>query len=291
MIAISFTLSHTNTIEHMDILRRFRKDIVLGIALFLLPFVLPHIGISNLSLLVTPTSGVFAIVTGFFIADAMSNYLRLQTLISEENAALISIAENAREIDPANSVKVDKAIDDYMIAILNLTTLNHASHTEQEVDAIGSAIDSLRVEPEKKDFFDHILSMKDKIFACRQEVSLAAKKTLTPGHWIVLIVLGTLVGITVIGMRDGTILINLVTGVMIIGMQAILILLREMDSNHLLERKLAYESPRDVFHAVHQPPYYPSFSPLGARVPNTMGLYRLGRDTSNQSEQYDLIKI
>jgi hypothetical protein len=86
----------------MNAIRRFWQDILLGACLFLIPFLLPLFGISTVGALVTPTSSIFAIVAGFFIADAMSNYLRLQTLIAEENASLISMAESAKEVDAQN---------------------------------------------------------------------------------------------------------------------------------------------------------------------------------------------
>lgn len=67
------------------------KDILIAVGIFVAIFILPLFEIGdNLSSLVSATSTVFAIVAGFFIADAMSNYLRLQTLIAEENAALMS---------------------------------------------------------------------------------------------------------------------------------------------------------------------------------------------------------
>jgi hypothetical protein len=176
-----------------------------------------------------------------------------------------------------------------MIAMLNLPSLNHASATEKELDNIGSAIDTLKVSDTNKNFFDHILTMKEKIFVCRQEVALAAKRTMTAGHWTVLIILATLVAITVLGLRDNTLLMNFVASAMIIGTQGIIILLREMDSNRLLERKLAYESPREVFHAISQPPYYPYFSPARSRVANSDGLYRLGRETESQDKSFDIM--
>ncbi|MEN9561358.1 MAG: hypothetical protein RIQ56_631, partial [Candidatus Parcubacteria bacterium] len=88
----------------MNVFSPYPKDIALGICLFLVPFLIPAFTVStDVGTLVTATSAMFAVVAGFFIADAMSNYLRLQTLISEENAALISVADYARKIDEKRS--------------------------------------------------------------------------------------------------------------------------------------------------------------------------------------------
>jgi len=271
-------------------MRGLKKDIAFGVCLFLVSFLLPLFRINNdLGTLVSATSTVFAIVAGFFIADAMSNYLRLQTLIAEENASLISIADSVKKAGGDDSVNVHKAIDQYMIAQLNLGTLAHVFQTEKEVDQIGVAINAFTASPEGKECSDRIFDMKDKIISCRQEISLAAKNNLTAGHWIVLITLAILMATTILTIRDGSLLMNLIVGLMIIGTQAVLVLLREMDNNHLLEKKLAYENPREVFHAISQPPYYPHFSPLHSRLPNEAGLYRLGREETTPEDPWDII--
>ncbi len=273
-------------------MRVFKKDIALGICLVLVSFLLPLFKIGNeLGTLVSATSTVFAIVAGFFIADAMSNYLRLQTLIAEENASLISIADTARKIGDNKSESVHQAIDQYMIAQLNLGTLGHVFQTEKEVDRIETAINALAVGPEEKEYLERILDMKDKIISCRQEISLAAKNNLTTGHWIVLITLAVLMITTILAIRDGSMLMSLIVSLIIIGTQAVLVLLREMDNNHLLEKKLAYENPREVFHAVSQPPYYPHFSPLYSRLPNEAGLYRLGREDMSREKSWDVVEV
>ncbi len=219
----------------------------------------------------------------------MSNYLRLQTLIAEENAALISIADDAVKVDADRSKEVYAAIDQYMIAQLSLGTLAHVFKTEKEIDRLGAAGNALRVQPEGSEYFDHILSMKENVISCRQEISLAAKNNLTVAHWTILIALSVLVWLTVLTIRDGSAFMSLVAGLMIIGTQAVLVLLREMDNNHLLEKKLSYDNPREVFHAVFQPPYYPHSSPLKSRIPNAAGLYRLGKE--GQERTYDFINV
>ena len=72
-------------------------DILCGFILALIPFIVPQFEFLNVDTIISATSAIFAIVSGFFIADAMSNYLRLQTLIAQENAALITIAKDVKK--------------------------------------------------------------------------------------------------------------------------------------------------------------------------------------------------
>ena len=272
----------------MEILMKFKNDILLGIGLIVLSFILPLFSVgSDLGSFVTSTSTVFAVVAGFFIADAMSNYLRLQTLIAQEDGALTAIANDTEMISGNQTADVYKAIDEYMIAQLNSRTLNHIYLTDKEVERIEIAIDNLKIKPEDSVIFDHILTARELITTCRQEIALAAKKSLTPGHWAILTMLALVVTITVLAMRDGSFLMGLVSALMIVGTQAVLVLLREVDNNYFLEMKLTYESPREVFHSVKQHPFYPYFPEPGYQKPDASGFYRLGKKEGG----YELIDV
>lgn len=251
------------------------RDIILGIILFLLPFILPVFTFSEVNTLVATASTLFAIVAGFFIADAMSNYLRLQTLIAEENGALMAIADYTKKLDPSHTKTVNEAIDAYMIAQLDLGTLGHILDTREHVDKLNASLSTLDVKNDST-LYDHILNATEVIRTTRQEISLAAKNNLGPGHWVTLILLELIVVSAVLSIRDGEFLINLVVSAIIFCTYSVLILLREIDNNHLLERKLAFENPRDVFHAIGKPPYYPSHAPKSTRIPDENNEMRIG---------------
>lgn len=262
---------------------KYKKEIILGIILFSTPFLIPLYG-TNLEVgtLVSAISTIFAIFTGFLIADAMANYLRLQSLIAEENSALIIIAENAEQIDKNGSALVYQAIDEYMIKQLDLDTLNHFSQTQKQVDNLHHSIHQLKIESEDSMIYDHILSMEEKIMSARQEMALAAKETLSFIHWVTLIGLATLVAISMLMIRDGGWLMNTLAGLIIVSTEAILVILRDMDNNRLLERKLSYQNPQEVFHAIKKPPYYPFMSPIKSRTPGKDGQLRVGKKPQDQ---------
>lgn len=251
------------------------RDMGVALVLSLLPFILPIFKFSDLSTLVGATSAIFAIVSGFFIADAMSNYLRLQTLIAEENSALMTIADNPKKMDPDHTAVVYEAIDEYMIAQLDAGTLGHTLETRVHIDKLDNALNSLNAKGDST-LFDHILSASETIRVARQEISLAAKNNLGWAHWSTFITLELVVVTSMLSMRDGGFILNLVIAAVIVSTYAVLILLREIDNNHLLEKKLAFENPRDVFHAIQRPPYYPKYAPKSAQVPDENNQMRLG---------------
>ncbi|MDP3985171.1 MAG: hypothetical protein Q8P82_00245 [bacterium] len=265
----------------MNLIKEYKGEIILAVGLFLVPFIIPSFGVStDVGTLVTATSTIFAVVAGFFIVDVTSNYLRLQTLIAEEDAALISIADDAQQVDGNNYVGVHEAIDAYMIAQLDLGTLDHFEQTQKQIDRLDASIHALLVQPEGSVIYDHILALEEKIISCRQEMTLAAKKTLSLLHWLTLIALAALVVITVLAIRDGYWFTNVVASSMMVGILAVLVLLRDIDNNSILENKLGYKNSTQVFHAISKPPYYPYFSAIKSRIPDKAGRLRVGEKTN-----------
>jgi hypothetical protein len=263
-------------------LRRFYnlygQEACIAIVLFIAPFFIPTFNLSgSIDILVTAVSTLFAIVVGFFIADAMANYLRLQTLIAEENGTLISLAHAAREINPQDFVSLHNAIDAYLVAQLNHETLNHILQTEGEMRSIVRETDSLIQGSSKDSRWDATHTMLKTIHIVRQEIALVAKRNLTIAHWVIVSILGLLLMLVILAVRDGSIFFNLVASLMIVGSYAILVLLNEVDSNRLLEQKLSYENPYEIFLTIDKTPYYPWFSPPYVRKPGRDGTYRLGK--------------
>lgn len=275
----------------MSLIRLYKKESFFSLCLFLSPFLIPIFGISNVGTLVTPITALFAIVAGFFIADAMANYLRLQTLISEENSALIALATAAKRVDKKNYSRVHRTIDRYMIAQLDLRRLDHILKTQNEMNDLGAAIDSLRAGPDNRGYYEHLFDLREKMHLTRQEIMLTTKKTLSVIHWFTLLLFGGLMLTTVLALRDESILMNVVAGLMNVGTFALLILLRDIDNNRLLEEKLAYQNPREIFHSISKPPYYPSFSPIAIRLPDETGFYRVGKGLGKRGKAYDLVSV
>src|SRR3989344_819020 len=250
---------------------------IIRIFLLATPFFIPHFtGSSNVGDFLTAVSLLFAILAGFFIAAATSNYLRHQTLIASENAAIISIAGLAKKIDPANSDKVVETIDVYMIAILDYDLLDYPQKTKREFDMFIDAIDSITPSNNPQaSIYQNLHDQKANLLAINQESYLTAKKIVGPLHWFVISLLACLVAALLLILRDGTLVSSLVTGVLILGVFEILELIRIIDSNQFLATKIAFESPQEVFRSIGRLNYYPSFA-VKNKTRDLPPRYRLG---------------
>lgn len=254
-------------------------DTIVAVTLVAIAFFLPFFEIPQVGSLVTSATAVFAVVAGFFIADATANYLRLQTLIAEENGVLISVAHELHQISADDEKRMYDLIDGYLIEQLDVDSLDHIVTTQETFNQILDLFDE--VIEKYDDVRAQMEEQRDKLITINQEMMLAANSNLTTIHWGILVSLWMVVAITVLAIRDHTLTMSVITAGMLLGCQGVLVVLRDVDNNRYLQRKLSFKNPRFVFQAINQPPYYPLDSKPKHRQPNKDGLFRM-RNENNQ---------
>ncbi|MCK9379166.1 MAG: DUF4239 domain-containing protein [Candidatus Moranbacteria bacterium] len=234
-------------------------SIIFQIMLLLLSVTLPLFAFNfDTSNMLTVVSLLFAILIGFFIAAATSNYLRLQTLISDEDASLMSIFDLIKIIQPSVEKKCSDLIDKYMIAALDYDQLDYFMATSTEFNNLSSMINKVSPSDGKGvTLLQNLQDVKGNIVSIRQEALVLVKRAVTSRHWFILISLAVIISIVLLGLRDGSMLVSSLVGLTLIALYQTLNLLYKIDSNTFLADKLAYEVPQKVFLTIGQTKYYP----------------------------------
>lgn len=253
-------------------------DVVIIITLVVAVFTLPLFYIPENGTLVTAATAIFAVVAGFFIADATANYLALQKLIANENATLISLVEDLedRKILPEITKSVRGAVDAYLIAQLDFPNLDHTDATKKEFDALLESLHAYigGLGDEHEALSDNLQKIRGELVCINQEISLTAHVNLSSTHWILLLTLASMVGMTVLSLRNESYLMNILAIGMLLGTHGVLIVLRDVDNNRFLQKKLSFKNPQQVFRSLKLPPYYPPSASRRFRTPDSRGRYR-----------------
>lgn len=258
--------------------RRFVLQIVVPVILLTLPLLFPvYRAAFDVSTLLTAVSLVFAILVGFFIAAATTNYLRLQSLIADEDSALISIFYLGRIIQPSIIPGLKKLIDDYATSALDFELSEYVERTKNQFGALLSFLDNISPKGGKEmELLGNIQDKKDLMIRTRLEITLVARKVVTGLHWTVLISLDVLLIFLLLSLRDGNIVLSLITGVLSASLYLVLVLLHEIDSNVFLEEMLAYQDTQMVFEAIGTMKYLPEIALKNKRVSRPKEDYRVG---------------
>ncbi len=256
------------------------------IILILLPFILPKFNIQiDLSTFLTVVSLLFAILAGFFIAGATSNYLRLQELISKEDSMVVSLYHLARKIDPQAGERMADTVERYTIKSLDYELLDYVAHTEDELKEILAEID--RVEAKNETGYalmQPLHQIKSEMFAIHQEMYLSTQTITGPHHWTILIALAGMTIFMLLELRvPGDFLVSTLIAILSYAVYQILFLIYELDSNLFFARKLGFKNAQQVFLGINKLRYYPAYAIENRFIKNPIKPYRVGGPEENFS--------
>ncbi|KKW36644.1 MAG: hypothetical protein UY81_C0019G0005 [Candidatus Giovannonibacteria bacterium GW2011_GWA2_53_7] len=230
--------------------------------------------------ILTMISLLFTIFVGFFFAAATSNYLRLQTLISTEDATLISLYNLSRQIDPQKTKAVAQAIDEYMIAVLDYPILTYAPFVRREMAAVVDAVDRITcTEAQDVAILQILQQTKISLFSLNSEAAITTKRVVSPSHWVIIFLLAGSIIFLLFGLRDGGIVSSLLLASITTVILLILRLLNDVDNNVFLGKQLAFKSPQTVFEFIGKRPYVPEVAfflnpSLSLETPYRVGVYK-----------------
>jgi len=267
--------------------------ILLSVVLFALPFFVPIFHVEfDVATVVTVTSLFFAILLGFFIAGATSNYLRMQTLVATEDANFMAIYNYTCLIAKEKKKAVADAIDAYFIEVLEFASLGYADDTRDELDKVIAVVDTvLSKDDNGRTLYQNLHNAKTQLYATNQETVLTSKTIVSSRHWAILITLTILIILLALALRDGTIIWNAVIGVLFIVMFQTLILVHEVDSNIFLANQFKYGPPQAVFAAIGRLPYYPELAEKKGYLKNKPRPFRVGYTKMTKKGPVRTIKV
>ncbi|GEM_PF-854975 len=269
--------------------RKFVLEIGIPIVLLAIPFFLPlYYFTFDISTLLTVVSLIFAILIGFFIATATTNYLRLQSLIADEDSSLISIFDLSKIVQLSEVPKMKEIIDRYATAALDFELTEYVEKTQKEFRDLLSSIDTLSPQDEKGlELFGNLHDKKSQLVRIRQEITFVARRIVTLRHWIILVLLAILLISLLFSIRDGHWFLSSIVGSLSVATYLVLVLLHEVDSNVFLEEKLAYENTQQIFLALGTMKYIPHHAFQNKRVKEPEEDYRVGefKDYPNSLER------
>lgn len=238
--------------------------IFLIILIFLILLVPTNFIQTDVSSLFTATTVVWAIIVGFFMAAALTNYSNLQSLISSETAGLISLSHFIKFSEPSLSKEVNESIDSYVIRAFDYEISDYIDETETEFRKITEL--AYNVKDKDTNLFTGMVSLIGDLIRYRQEISLAGRKIMNLSSWIVIAIL-TIINISLLySIRSSAIISTVFTIIISLSMIIVLFLLKDIDSNTFAEEKLAFEIYQDVFREIGKPSYYPEISLAKGRV-------------------------
>lgn len=262
-------------------LKKLTIRIVIPLVILLSALVAPlfNVSVDVINSLLTVTALVFAILVGFFIAAATTNYITFQQSLAQECGNLVAMFNFTSIVDPASRDKMAEIIDQYVIATLDYSLAEFVDKTYHEFRRVVEQVDLLR--PENDDArvvaaLERTQELKIELFKNRESIKLAAHRVIGGFHWLVLVILAAILTFLLLTLRTDALLLNFAIGVLTASIYFTLVLLYNIDGNTFLEEQLAYKDVQIIFETIGRLPYYPSLAFSEGEIKKPSGSYRIG---------------
>jgi hypothetical protein len=250
----------------------FLSLIVFVLLLFVIPTSLVSSDLGNIVL--TITSFLFGIISGFYIVVTTTDYNNLKSILASETANWIFLYKNILAYDKHLAKEFSLLVDAYIRRNFDYELIDYSRGTSVEFEAIS---DKIKKIPVKDDLSSSINQIFGSILFSRQQLLVLGSKSLSVFQWLVLVVLAGLLVFSLYGLRSGELFFNVVTVAVSSLSVLLLLLIRDLDRYTWNEKTFSFDVFQSVFKAIGQLPYYPAESLKEGRIIPRDNEYRIGK--------------
>lgn len=250
---------------------------------------------TEIQIVFTVSSFLFAILSGFFISRFNARYDRIRELIVAEDSHFLSLYKIASFYSEEFSKNVTDLIDKYYILAYDMFASE--GHTEYKYNAkyFLGIYDEMRKLDQKyrsENSFGRMLDDLVEIENSRDARSVLAEERVTRGQWAILISLSAIIVFSVFYMQMPTIYSQTVTVLLSTVVVMVLLILRDLQNMRLNGELVAVESGQELFEDIGRLRYYHKkyISNGSIRIPDFVKSYRLGIHIPGQEPKIKVIK-
>ncbi|MBI2589823.1 hypothetical protein HYW32_02275 [Candidatus Berkelbacteria bacterium] len=246
--------------------------------------------------ILTISSFLFAIFSGFFISRLNDRYSTMRSLVSDEDAYFFSLFKMAKVFGEPFANKISDAIDDYYIASFegDLNNYDYAyKGTMLQFNNIYDVIYGLKAHSVSSTYANMFATLQS-IEEVRNKNSTIAKEKLTNGQWIVLISLVAIILFCLFYISTNQLFFQLL--IVMLSAMLVLVLLTIRDLQYLrLGGKIipVLESGQELLESIGKLRYYKEqwLESGTVEIPNNIKKYRLGLHSPGEKARIKVIVV
>jgi len=241
---------------------------------------LPKFGNStDVEIILTLSTFLFAILSGFVISRLTSRYDGIRNNVGSEDSILLSLYKTSQHISKKHSGKMAELIDKYYILSYDFTLSNaHLAYKKTAPVLIEMWDEQMKIDIQKNSsayqaIVTQLTTLEDK----RNMASVTSAERLGIGNWIILLTLAMIILVSVFYIRADLLYTHFITIALSTVLVLIILIIRDLQNLMLGGTSLLEESGQEVLNIIGKPRYYhESFVRRGIAKPPKGTPYRLG---------------
>ncbi len=216
---------------------------------------------SDVEILLTISTFLFAIFGGFYISRLNSRHNTIREIIMNEDAYMLSLYKNAELLGKTFAKKVAKHIDTYYIIAFDYTVDFSVGEFYYKYNApqLFKIYDELGKLPKSKrddSAYQNVLSYLATIEEGRNKSSVLDQERLSKGQWMILIFLAAIIIVNMFVLKTDTFFSHTVTVLLLTAVVLVLLTLRDLHNLKLSNEDSLLESGQEVLEFIGIKRYY-----------------------------------
>lgn len=249
----------------------------------------------DIKLILTVTTFLFAILSGFFIARAGSRFNEIRSAVSKEDALFLSFYKTAQVQGEKFSGKIRSLIDKYyIISYDNWLAIYGDTGYKKTLPCFLQIWDEvISLKPKAPHAYERLLDTLTDIEESRNIASSIAKEVVNRGQWVLLSMLSIIILFCLFSLKTNDIFSMTITVLLSSALIIILLLLRDLQNLRFGgEKELLVESGQEVFESIGLLRYYNNkfFQENHYVVPENIKEFRLGFHSQGEKFNIKIIK-
>lgn len=251
-------------------------------------FVPGHGSSDEIELVLTITTFLFAIITGFFLTHTYSRYNQIRVFAGTEDSLMLSLHRSAALLGPRIAKKYTNLIEDYYLESYDWM-LGEAY--KETAPIFLSLYEPLVKETRLNDaVVQHVLGLLGQIEIQRTELASYASERIKAGHWCVQLLLAGIIIFCIFYLRTPDVFLQLVSVVLCSTIVLIILIILDLDSLRISGSLLLEESGQEVLEYIGKKRYYNHLYVAASGLPATVKEYRLGLHAPGEKPNIILVK-
>lgn len=247
----------------------------------------------DVQLVLTISTFLFAIISGFFISRLNARYDGIRELISKEDAIFASLYQSSRFFGKKFQTKLREIIDEYYIIAYD-DELGVYKANKPQFLSIYDELEKLNLEKNSKgeQIFDDVIILLAEAENIRNKSSVISREKVRVGQWGVMLILASIIIFSIFFIKSSGIFSQITTVLLSTTLILVMLLIRDLQNCRLNGELLLVESGQEVFDDMGKLRYYNHFflKEGTCKVPANVKKYRLGLHNPGEKPNIKIVE-
>ncbi|MFH1308028.1 MAG: hypothetical protein ABIH72_04205 [archaeon] len=239
----------------------------------------------EVTLILTISTFLFAILAGFFISRLNSRYDKIRELISDEDALFLSFYKTSQVYGDNFAKKIAECIDNFYIVAFDFIIGNCYKETSEYFLKMWDEVIKIK-KVKNSSSNEYLFEQLTEIEKARNQAAALYNEKMSYGQWVILLALSGIILFSIFYIKTSVLYSQIISVLLSTVLVLVLLLIRDLQNFMLGGGALLEESGQEVLMMIGKKRYYNNYylNKGMHKIPKTAKEYRVGMHEPGDSK-------